>query len=818
MRLFFILNFEGGCLPKSLMMPSFYGMSSGYKVHILCAIGRDDGEILERTSFPTTTPSETIGRVINFFSGKHIAALGVGSFGPVDLDLTSKSVYVTAIMIGLDTDAKGKLILKHTGISMNSRHHQILMLLLDAKAPVTLREISNELKISIRTIQRELDGLGLLVKTYELMLVQKPGVGLSLKGTENAKKQLFHQLSVMHGTKIFSPEERQYILMQMLLSLREPTKLYYFSSKLDVTEATISNDLDKLEPWFAKHHIQLVRKQGLGVFIEGNEKNIREAIVDLLYKHFTQEQLMDILSSYSYSFSDKVKLELSISNHLLHFIEPKTIDQIENVVKLTKKLHGYEMTDSAYVGFVIHIALAVQRLKNGENISIDAESLQKLKKTDEFEWALQMARKLDALLEIEIPESEVGYITMHLLGAKGKRVFSLPIRQEDLRVEHFVQQMIRIVENELKHELGNDVSLFESLSTHLESAIHRLLLKMDIRNPLLDRIRTEYPDVFIATSKAALYLERQLNCPVPDEEIGYLAMHFGASIVRKTGKSLRGYRILLACASGMGTSRLLAAQIEKNLPHIRIVDIVSLLNLEKWLRKKLPVDLIISTVPFENENYKVIVVNSFLHVTDIELIEQYLKNLPISEKPQTEVDEEIEDTVMKINRYGEAILLLMNHTFIVSELTAFSKDDVILQASAFVGTQLQSVDVRLLEDELRKREKLGGLVFEKEQFSMLHCRSEAIPSVCICLFRLVDEVQWNNLECHTPVRTILLLLAPRSVPKEHIEMISEISAALIEEEFIKTLIMGDDSTVKYKIKAVLGKGYRDKTTSVFRGS
>ena len=93
--------------------------------------------------------------------------------------------------------------MKHTGISMNSRQHQILVLLLDAKAPVTLKEISNELKISIRTIQRELDGLGLLVKTYELMLVQKPGVGLSLEGTENAKKQLFHQLSVMHGTKFF---------------------------------------------------------------------------------------------------------------------------------------------------------------------------------------------------------------------------------------------------------------------------------------------------------------------------------------------------------------------------------------------------------------------------------------------------------------------------------------------------------------------------------------------------------------------------------------------------------------------------------------
>ena len=185
--------------------------------------------------------------------------------------------------------------------------------------------------------------------------------------------------------------------------------------------------------------------------------------------------------------------------------------------------------------------------------------------------------------------------------------------------------------------------------------------------------------------------------------------------------------------------------------------------------KKLPVDLIISTVPFENENYKVIVVNSFLHVTDIELIEKYLKNLPIIEKPQRGEDVEIEDTVMKINRYGEAILLLMNHTFIVSELSACSKDDVIRQASAFVGTQLQSVDVQLLEDELRKREKLGGLVFEKEQFSMLHCRSEAIlPYVFACFgwSTKYNGITWNTIHQLEPFFCCLRHAThPRSISK-----------------------------------------------------
>lgn len=79
------------------MEKAYLGAVEAGGTKFVCAIGREDGEILERTSFPTTTPSETIGRVIKFFSGKQIAALGVGSFGPVDLDPTSKTYgYITS--------------------------------------------------------------------------------------------------------------------------------------------------------------------------------------------------------------------------------------------------------------------------------------------------------------------------------------------------------------------------------------------------------------------------------------------------------------------------------------------------------------------------------------------------------------------------------------------------------------------------------------------------------------------------------------------------------------------------------------------------
>lgn len=59
-------------------------------------IGNEKGEILERLSIPTESPEVTMQKVIEFFKGKQIIAMGVGSFGPIDPKLDSPTYgYIT---------------------------------------------------------------------------------------------------------------------------------------------------------------------------------------------------------------------------------------------------------------------------------------------------------------------------------------------------------------------------------------------------------------------------------------------------------------------------------------------------------------------------------------------------------------------------------------------------------------------------------------------------------------------------------------------------------------------------------------------------
>ena len=56
----------------------------------ICAVGTGPDDLRATTRFPTTTPEATLGQAIAFFQGQpQVAAIGIGSFGPIDVHSTS---------------------------------------------------------------------------------------------------------------------------------------------------------------------------------------------------------------------------------------------------------------------------------------------------------------------------------------------------------------------------------------------------------------------------------------------------------------------------------------------------------------------------------------------------------------------------------------------------------------------------------------------------------------------------------------------------------------------------------------------------------
>lgn len=98
---------------------------------MVCAIGNEAGEIFEQVSIPTETPEITMPKLIAFFKERNVEALGVGCFGPVELDRQSPRYgYITTTPklawrnynivgelhnelgcpVGFDTDVNGSVL------------------------------------------------------------------------------------------------------------------------------------------------------------------------------------------------------------------------------------------------------------------------------------------------------------------------------------------------------------------------------------------------------------------------------------------------------------------------------------------------------------------------------------------------------------------------------------------------------------------------------------------------------------------------------------------------------------------------------------
>lgn len=64
---------------------------------MVCAVGNEAGEIFDSVTIPTLTPEQTVGEMVSFFKSHPVEALGIGSFGPLDLNRRSTTYgYITS--------------------------------------------------------------------------------------------------------------------------------------------------------------------------------------------------------------------------------------------------------------------------------------------------------------------------------------------------------------------------------------------------------------------------------------------------------------------------------------------------------------------------------------------------------------------------------------------------------------------------------------------------------------------------------------------------------------------------------------------------
>lgn len=653
-------------------------------------------------------------------------------------------------------------------IKLTQRQREIIELLIKEDRFFTVSEIAKKLKISNRTVSREIRDLDSYLAYFSCSIESRTGKGIRFDGREEDIKLLIDNIKKSGEIKNYTQNQRIVYILTELLNSNEPLKISNFTTDLNVTEGTISHDLDRVSERLEKYGCKLVRKPGVGLYVDATESDKRRAIVDLIYENIDETELIDIIRNID-------RLNVETRENLVNLISKNTLYELEGLLIKNENKLKTTLNDRAYIGLLIHLAIAIDRINKGENIIIDKDYLNILKRCDEYTQAKRLAKTIEEKFDIVMPEDEIGYITMHIIGNQGSK--SGHISDDIIKIS---SEILSNAYDELGLYIKADRQSIMWLATHLQPALYRLKMKMEIRNPLLEEIKTNYTQIYNVAVKSVVPIEEELGISIPDSEIAYIAMHIGASVERNK-KNLVKYNVIVVCATGMGTATLLSTRLQNEYQNLNIVDVVSSFNLEKSIEAN-SVDFIISTISLDYEKMPVVLVNPLLLSNDKKLIDDFLKNFHKADKLKEEkTSKPIEKIdLMGLKEYLDSILEVLKNLVVEDIQKVDSLESLIEHISNIVGrNDNETLEIR---KDLFKRESLGSTVLDQYNAILLHAKSAGVDRLIFGVVRIKNPIYIENDGNEGKVDLALIMLAPKDTNKNKLKVMSFLSSKIAEDE------------------------------------
>jgi mannitol operon transcriptional antiterminator len=671
-------------------------------------------------------------------------------------------------------------------MGFSDREVSLIGILLRHPEGLTADGIASRLGVSTRTVHRDLQPAEEFLASHGLKLLKQAGRGVSVEGTSEKRQEALESLRSITSSDL-SPQERQLSLLRSLLVADHPTKLRALASGLGVAVGTVSRDLDELEPWLSEFRLSLLRKRGYGVEIVGMENDRREAMSRVVFQSLDEGELLSRPKQYGEDdrTSSSGRGASRTAGQLMGMIDAGRLRRVEALTEDVVAGLPYSIADVAFVGLSVHVALMVERRLQNAGISLGAEILQRLSKTDEYDYARSLAASIEKEFGISVPEEEIGYLTMHLRGTKLREDDALRgyFETSDLQVASQVKALIRNVEEKTGIPLAGDSSLYTGLLAHLERAIYRLRENMRIHNPLLEDVKSDYPALFDLVSGAMQQVFIQEN--IPEEETGFVAMHFGAALDRGQGDFPRS--VLVICSSGIATTKILASRLKNSFPQIQAIQNSSLFELEDTNLSDY--DLVVSTVvlPIPNDSY--VEVRPLLSDEEVELIRDHLreKSLKASLTNQAAFEslEIFGGGHAKFHQMAEATQLiaeLVDDAYLARHEAHGSLNEAVRLMCASLASKGLVSEPRNLEESLFSRMELGGIGIPGTSLALFHARDAAATRPSFSVHDFDEALDLEGLDgAMMRVRRSLLMVAPLTLSPVALEAISEISVAMVEQ-------------------------------------
>lgn len=412
-------------------------------------------------------------------------------------------------------------------MKIDERTSQILMLLIQADAPMTGNELADKLAISRRSIQTHIKDLRELLEEYNIELISKKGTGFYLDISEEEKRDLFSRMDV-EIDYTFSQSHRIRIILEKLFNSEAPRTIASLADELLISKSLVSKDLAKLNERLAAYDAEAVSRRNMGVMLTGNEFGIRQA-----YKTSLYEQTVE---NYSYTEEEAKNLTLldlrtgeEFYRRYVQAFPGFSIIRIQGALHMAERRLNTMFTTSSWLNLLEYVTLMLLRQHHSHAVPEQPQHVvEKLRASTEYKVASELVMQLSSLTAYQ-RQAEIDYLAVMLLASIRQNSiedYENAFSQIDADTVEKTRNVLKYLGNIVNFPLEKSQELLVCASYYIDKAalVAHYGISFFINQGSNFQANYRSNDIFIACISSHCAICEMLGFDITNESLAHIAM------------------------------------------------------------------------------------------------------------------------------------------------------------------------------------------------------------------------------------------------------------------------------------------------------
>ena len=448
---------------------------------------------------------------------------------------------------------------------LTGRQSKILEILLNNVQGVTGTKLAEYLEVSSRTIRNEIGEINRIWKDGSVIKSsRRTGYFIEEQDMDSVRAYFLSEGRMKTEEAV---SDRGWIILGMVLETGR-ADVFDAGEKLALSQPAMYKEISRFQKkLLSEYQSELLKMSGDRLWIEGDERKIRQTLFRII-KNETQNgtNLCSwFLKTFLYNAFDQTEYEW--------------------MVKLIK-----EYFDSRYIQisdanlYMIVSSVYITLIRNYQNHKVVAL-------TKEETVSQEIGQFFDYLREQSL---ELNNGDLEILGGllHGFKLTANPVEESEINSLSvlILEDFCHDVMEKYHFDLWQSQSFYDNILIHIEYMIRRMETGYEVKNPILNEIKKQYPYAYEISMLMVPIVYRYKNCYIQDDEISYIAIfveHFLENVNQKL-------KAVIISSTRFSVSSIVSTWLQTNFQNqIETVAMIPRHNLEQYLEEH-PVDLIIS--------------------------------------------------------------------------------------------------------------------------------------------------------------------------------------------------------------------------------